>query len=86
MTFQEQYSAEQAKAVQRLLDWAGGSVSQLAACACVTRKAVYKWIEQGRVSRAGAVRLAKFPGCPLSKEEMRPDILVWPADSDITQK
>lgn len=77
MTFQEKYSAAQGEAVDKLLDWAG-SVTQLAACAGVTRKAVYKWLEQRCISRAGAIALSKFPGCPLTKEQMRPDILVWP--------
>ena len=81
MSFREKYYDEQNAAVRKLLDWSGGSVSQLAACAGVTRAAVYKWIDQGRVVRAGAIRLGGFPGCPLTKEQIRPDIRVWPSDT-----
>lgn len=58
-----------------LIAWAGSS-SELARIAGVHPSTVTRWLEK-RISRSGAEKLAKFNGCPLTKEQIRPDIKVW---------
>lgn len=75
--YRKQYAEQQKKALDTLIDWANGSIAQLAGCAGYTVAGGMRWQKNGRVSVQGAKRLAEFPGCPLTREQMRPDIKIW---------
>lgn len=80
--FRTQYKTAQKQALDLLLDWSNGSIAQLAACAGVTTAGGMRWVENGRISTRGAMALEKFPGCPLTKEAMRPDVKIWPTEGE----
>lgn len=79
------YKAQQEAAVRTLLAWSGNSATQLARAAKVSTRNVYVWIAQGRVSVKAAAYLHSVPGCPLTKEQMRPDIRVWPTQTSAAE-
>lgn len=75
--YQEDYEARCREALEILIDWANGSMSQLGKVAGYSTPTVMYWVKTGRVSKSGAVRIAEFPGVPLTKEQIRPDIKIW---------
>lgn len=66
-----------AKAVETLIDWAGGSIAELARVANVSRVAAFKWKAAGKTGEGAAVLLGALPGAPLTAAQIRPDL---PAD------
>jgi|HubBroStandDraft_2_1064218.scaffolds.fasta_scaffold30002_3 hypothetical protein len=70
------YRQQNHAALQQLLQWAG-SPAELARIAGVNRSTVTYWESQGKISREGAIAIAKFPGSPLTAAEIRSDIKVW---------
>ena len=74
--FRKQYKSMNHQALWTLLAWAG-SPAELARIAKVNRSAVTHWKSVGKVSREAASVIANFPGCPLTREQIRSDIKVW---------
>lgn len=68
-----------ADAVATLHGWQGGSLAELARVANVSRVAAFKWSAAGKVGEGAAVLLGNLPGCPLTPQQIRPDL---PADFD----
>ena len=74
--FRKQYKLMNHQALWALLAWAG-SAAELARIAGVNRSAVTHWKSTGKVSREAAQAISDFPGCPLTREQIRSDIKVW---------
>jgi hypothetical protein len=74
--FAKQYRRQSHAALQRLVDWAG-SIGGLCKIAGVVPSTGTHWLSVGRVSKACAETIAAFEGCPLTKEQIRPDIKIW---------
>lgn len=69
-----------AEAVEKLIEWQGGSIAELARVANVSRVAAFKWRNSGgRVGEGAAVLLGNLPGSPLTPQQIRPDL---PKDYD----
>jgi hypothetical protein len=63
------------EAVEKLLEWQGGSIAELARVANVSRVAAFKWLNSGgRVGEGAAVLLGNLPGAPLTPQQIRPDL------------
>lgn len=74
--FKKQHRRTNSTAVYLLIDWAG-TKAELARIAGVHRSTVNHWCSVGKVSRDAAEAISKFPGCPLTREQIRSDIKVW---------
>jgi DNA-binding transcriptional regulator YdaS (Cro superfamily) len=74
--FKKLYRQQNFRALALLLLWAG-SPAELARVARVNRSTVTRWQSEGKVSKDGALAISQFTGCPLTREEIRPDIKVW---------
>ena len=71
-----EYRRKNYQALMCLLDWAV-TAAELARIAKVNRSAVTHWKSTGKVSREAAQTISNFPGCPLTREQIRSDIKVW---------
>lgn len=71
-----EYKRRNYQALMRLLDWAV-TAAELARIAGVNRSTITHWKSTGKVSREAARTIANFPGCPLTREQIRADIKVW---------
>ena len=74
--FKKLYGQQCHTALKTLLDWAG-SPSELSRIAGMNRNAARHWQSQGKISKEAADTISKFAGCPLTREQIRPDIKVW---------
>lgn len=77
MDYKKLYARQKAQALEQLLSWCGDSPSQLARIAGVSVRAVQSWRSAGQISPEAATRIAAWPGCPLTRDQMRPDIRIW---------
>lgn len=74
--YRKQYGHLNYSALATLIRWAG-SAAELARVARVHRSTVTRWLSEGKISRESAQTIANFPGCPLTREQIRSDIKVW---------
>lgn len=74
--FRKQYGHANHVALTTLIQWAG-SAAELARVAKVHRSTVTRWLSEGKISRESAQTISNFPGCPLTREQIRADIKVW---------
>lgn len=63
------------RALLKLLEWQGNNGAELARVLGVTRVAVQRWKSvSGAIGRESAYVASLLPGCPLTFEEIRPDV------------
>jgi hypothetical protein len=73
---ENKYRRQCHEALGRLIEWCV-TPAELARIAKVNRSTVTRWQSTGKVSREAASVISTFPGCPLTREQIRPDIKVW---------
>ena len=76
MTLAQKIKADQAKNLIKLIDYFG-SQSRAAAYLDVSPQVVQGWILRGRISAKMAAKAELVTGHYLTKEQLRPDVLVW---------
>ena len=63
------------KALDTLVEWQNGNAAELARVLGVSRVAVQRWKSvTGAIGRESAFVASLLPGCPLTFNEMRPDV------------
>lgn len=76
-TYQEQYRLQQKASVEKLLSYFNGNKTAMARAIGLHPQNGPQWVRLGRVSREAARRFDADPAIPLTKEELRPDVLTW---------
>jgi hypothetical protein len=74
--YHKQYRRQSHDALLTLVDWAG-SIGGLCKIAGVVPSTGTRWLSIGKLSKGAAETVAQFEGCPLTKEQIRPDIKIW---------
>jgi DNA-binding transcriptional regulator YdaS (Cro superfamily) len=75
-TLAQQIKSQQAKSLIKLIGYFG-SQSRAASFLDVSPQVVSKWMSRGRISAKMALKAQIITGNYISREDLRPDVMVW---------
>lgn len=84
ISIKDRWQIEQKSALETLIKWAGDA-STLGKVLGESTMTVINWRNRGRMSARAACKLEQIDGCPLTKEQVRPDVMRWECDKYLEQ-